>query len=161
MYNETQGLVNTTVSCLKQMEMKYPLVPKSTSRLRRGQFWPIILSDGRFGAGCVLGELWRDNKKDARGFSAGVANWIGNNPPTEADLDGVGIYRHAFAHITCITEAGASIIGEANLQCRSIPEVAESLSMSTWGYAVPVILAHKLAGLQLTKQSSGPSEAGR
>jgi hypothetical protein len=143
------------------METKYPLVPKSTSRLRRGQFWSIPLSDGRFGAGCVLGGLRRNNKKDARGFIAGVANWIGVNPPTEADLDGVGIYRHAFAHIKCITETGASIIGEANLEYGGIPEVAESLSISTWGYGVPVILAHKLAGLQLTTQSSGPAEAGR
>ena len=143
------------------METKYSLVPKSTSRLRRGQFWPISLSDGRFGAGCVLGEFWRNNKKDARGFIAGVVNWIGSNPPTEADLEGVGIYRYAFAHIKCISEAGASIIGEANLEYGNIPEVADSLSMPAWGYDVPVILAHKLAGLQLTNQSSGPAEAGR
>ena len=34
-------------------EQRFPFVPKSTSSLRRGQFWSIPLAGGGFGAGCV------------------------------------------------------------------------------------------------------------
>jgi hypothetical protein len=131
---------------------RYPLTPKSTTHLERGQFWPIQLSDGRFGAGCVVGEAWHEGKKNSRLFIAGVVDWVGESSPSPEDLIGCQIHSYAFAHIKCITEYDAAIFGKAELALPSIPEAAESLSLSTWGYAVPNIICHKLAGLQLTSR---------
>ena len=128
----------------------YPFVPKSTASLRRGQFWAIPLQDGSFGAGCVVGRCIDDasGKVSSRYFIAAVLNWHGSGEPTASQLEGVSPVSCAFAHIKAITTSGKFILGEANTVLHGLPEEARSLSMSTWGYGVPTLLAAKLASGQ-------------
>lgn len=126
----------------------YPFVPKSTNLLERGQFWAIPLSDGSYGAGCVVGKHIKNGKPSSRAFLAGVIGWHGKESPTAEDLFGREVFKFAFAHIKVITESGGEILGKARLKLDKLPESAESLSVSTWGYNVPVLLAHKYAGIK-------------
>lgn len=127
---------------------EYPFSPKSTARLERGQFWAIPLSDGSYGAGCVIGQQLTDGKPSSRGFLAGVIAWHGSELPTAEILFGREIFKYAFAHIKAITESGGQILGKARLKFGNLPVSAESLSTSTWGYSVPVLLAHQYAGIE-------------
>jgi len=122
----------------------YPLAPKSTRYLLRGQFWAIPIEGGRFGAGCVVGAHTKDGKKSSRMFIAGVVRWVGNEPPTKTDLKGLPIEKFAFAHLKVFTDA-KYILGEAELQFQDEPESAESLELPTWGFGVPKLLAERLA----------------
>ncbi|WP_139798674.1 hypothetical protein [Andreprevotia lacus] len=130
---------------MSERAIAYPFVPKSTRPLKRGQFWSIPLASGLFGAGCVVGRESGEGKPSRRSFVAGVVCWLGTREPTAADLEGLPLLRFAFAHLKVITESGGLILGEANLQFGEAPEAAEALSLSTWGYGVPRVLAEKLA----------------
>jgi hypothetical protein len=124
----------------------YPFVPKSTRWLKRGQYWAIPLDEGLFGAGCVVGTLTSiDGKASLRSFIAGVLQWVGQSPPTPEVLTGRGVVGFSFAHLKAITESGGCILGEAELELSGVPNSAESLSLPTWGYGVPTIIARKLA----------------
>ena len=126
----------------------YPFAPKSTAKLERGQYWPIPLANGTFGAGCVVGKYRVDNGKyHSRLFIAGVLQWNGSCEPTDEELAGFEVYQTAFAHIKCITALGVPILGRAQIRFTSEPELAESGDLSTWGYAVPTRLAEKYAAL--------------
>ena len=118
-------------------------VPKSTKFLERGHFWAIPLANGKFGAGCVVGQHMHEGKPHSRIFIAGVIAWHGNAQPLASQLFGRGIYAHAFAHIKAITSSGGSILGKAHLQFGDLPSRSESLTLTTWGYGVPPILAAK------------------
>lgn len=126
----------------------YPFTPKSTKRLERGQYWSLPLSDGTYGAGCVIGQQLTHGKSSTRGFLAGVIAWHGSEPPTAETLFGREVFKYAFAHIKAITESGGQVQGKAKLKFRDLPESAECLSISTWGYNVPVLLAHQYAGIK-------------
>jgi hypothetical protein len=123
----------------------YPFVPKSTRLLRRGQFWAIPLAGKSFGAGCVVGLHTSNGKPSARMFIAGVIEWVGKQPPTSADLTGCRLVECAFAHLKVVTESGGSILGTAQLQLSREPTSAEALSLKTWGFGVPALLAQQLA----------------
>lgn len=129
----------------------YPFIPKSTSLLERGQFWAIPLSDGSYGAGCVVGKHLKNGKPSNRAFLAGVIGWHGSEPPTAEALFGREVFKFAFAHIKVITESGGGVLGKARLKLGKLPESAESLSVSTWGYNVPVLLAHQYSGIKLKR----------
>ena len=124
-------------------QCQYPFIPKSTKPLERGQFWSIPLPDGSFGAGCVVGLHLRNGKTSSRAFIAGVVAWHGDSPPTADALGGKKIFQYAFAHIKTIIESGGQIIGKANIMLDDLPETAEALSISSWGYSVPTLLAKK------------------
>jgi hypothetical protein len=123
----------------------YPFPPKSTRHLARGQFWSIPLTGDRFGAGCVVGTHMTQGKRSSRMFIAGVVRWVGDQPPTAQDLQGRGLIDFAFAHLKSITESGGLILGEADLRIEHAPAEAETLSMPTWGYGMPAILAQREA----------------
>ncbi|MDC8770530.1 hypothetical protein [Roseateles albus] len=127
------------------VDLEFPFVPKSTRSLARGQFWSIPLSDGRFGAGCVIGTHLKEGKQSSRIFIAGVVRWVGIHPPKAANLQGQPVISFAFAHLKAITESGGSILGEAELQLEHAPPEAEALSMPTWGYGMPRMLAQREA----------------
>jgi hypothetical protein len=126
----------------------YPFVPGSTTRLHRGQFWPILLPSGQYGAACVVGEMVNDGVKNSRLFIAGVLQWIGDSPPGAEQLSQIKLYRYGFLHIKSIKESGLPILGEANIDFADAPHVAASLELSTWGYRFPVLLCEQLCGLQ-------------
>ena len=123
-----------------------PFIPASTSRLQRGHFWSLPLDNGRFGAGCVVGRfLGRDGKPSRRIFLAGVVAWAGSGPPTRVDLSGCRLLDHGFAHIKSILKTGGEILGTADLDFGDLPEAAETLSLHTWGYGVPTVIAQEYA----------------
>jgi hypothetical protein len=127
------------------MEPTYPFAPKSTRWLHRGQFWALHLADGKFGAACVVGTHMSSGKASSRVFIAGVINWVGTSIPTEFDLANRSLVQHAFAHIKTIADGGGQILGLANIDFSGAPESAESLSLSTWGFHFPTLIAQKLA----------------
>ncbi|RTL41975.1 MAG: hypothetical protein EKK49_01565 [Rhodocyclaceae bacterium] len=124
---------------------QYPFAPKSTRLLRRGQFWAIPLASGQFGAGCVVGMHSRAGKASQRMFIAGVVRWVGTHAPSATDIENRPLVEFAFAHLKAITESGGLVLGEARLQFAEAPATAESLSLPTWGFGVPRLLAEGLA----------------
>ncbi len=86
-----------------------------------------------------------DGKQSTRAFIAGVLAWHDSLPPTPASLLGKEVIKYAFVHIKTIVESGNEILGKADIKLEGLPESAEALSVSTWGYNVPVILAQKYA----------------
>ena len=122
-----------------------PFRPKSSARLERGHFWAIPLPNGTFGAGCVVGSAFHEGRPRTREFIAGVVAWNGTVQPTSEALFGREVIAHGFAHIKAITESGGVVLGSARLQFRALPNAAEVLSFSTWGYGVPRVLATKYA----------------
>jgi hypothetical protein len=123
--------------------------PKSTALLERGHYWAIPLPSGGFGAGCVVGHRLTSvaRKRHSRMFVAGVVAWRAPYPPTAEALAGRSVYRHGFAHIRAILEAGGAILGAADIDFGGLPsEVVEPCdSMITWGYGVPLIHASNIA----------------
>lgn len=102
-------------------EPELPFTPKSTSRLRPGQFWSVPRSDGLFGCGRVISLRYRDNGKlDSRFFLAGLMDWVGHSPPTSESIAGHRTFRHGEAHIAAITESGGEIIGHRSLDLDGI-----------------------------------------
>lgn len=122
----------------------YPFIPKSTTHLMRGQFWPIPLSNGQYGVGCVVGAMLKNGLKNSRVFIAGVPLWIGDEPPTAQNLFQAKLYKFGFLHIKSIKEVGLPIVGGAEIECDSAPLSAESLELTTWGYEVPRALCERL-----------------
>jgi hypothetical protein len=88
----------------------YPFVPKSNRYLEAGQFWALPLSDGRYGCGRVMA-VPAFGAKDRVGFVAGLAGWIGPEPPTEATIAGAPVLLQAKAHFETISKTGGSVLG--------------------------------------------------
>jgi hypothetical protein len=78
-------------------------------------------------------------------FIAGVVRWTGTRPPTADQLKGLPIVDFAFAHLKAVSDSGGVVLGEAELQLAGIEATAESLSMKTWGFGVPKLLAERVA----------------
>jgi hypothetical protein len=103
------------------MEEFYPLIPKSNSKLKPGQFWTIKLSNGQYGCGIVL-DVPKKGTYSTRMFFAGLLNWTGTEKPTKFQLENsnLEIIDQGKAHIKAITCEGESIEGEVNLsKCRT------------------------------------------
>jgi hypothetical protein len=133
---------------MKKFQALYPFMPKSTANLRRGQFWPIALAGGQYGAGCVVGEVLYDGVRNTRIFIAGVLQWVGNNHPTAQSLSHVRVHKYGFLHIKSINESGLAIVGEADIEFHDAPGSAESLELTTWGYRFPLALCEHLLSSQ-------------
>ncbi|MBV5336819.1 MAG: hypothetical protein J0653_02145 [Deltaproteobacteria bacterium] len=128
----------------ERLRVIYPFTPKSTAHLVRGQFWPIPLSNGQYGAGCVIGEMLNNGVKNARVFMGGVLHWICDTPPTPENLSRAKLYEYGFLHIKSIKEVGLPIVGEAQIEFDSAPAIAESLELPTWGYGFPRMLCETI-----------------
>jgi hypothetical protein len=124
---------------------RYPFAPKSTRLLKRGQFWAIPLASGQFGAGCVVGTHSNSGKPSQRMFIAGVVRWVGPHTPSASDIENLPLAGFALAHLKVITESGGLVLGEAHPQFAEAPDTAECLSLPTWGFGVPKLLAEGLA----------------
>jgi len=88
--------------------MQYPFEPKSTSFMKAGQFWPIALSNGKFGCGMVLDIV----PEGRRSFLAGLLDWCGEREPTAEDLVGCELLAQGEGNIQMILESHGSITGE-------------------------------------------------
>jgi hypothetical protein len=131
------------------MKSLVSFAPKSTALLERGHYWAIPLPSGGFGVGCVVGHSLAPGtgKRHSRLFLAGVVAWFAPELPAPADLAGRSVYRHGFAHIRAIREAGGAILGVASIDFAGLPSVVVEPcdSIPTWGYGVPTIHAQTFA----------------
>lgn len=120
----------------------YPFRPRSNRWLEPGQFWAIPLADGRFGCGRVMASPASIGPRMS--FVAGLMDWVGDAPPTEADLAARDVVRQGTAHIKTITETGGEVLG-----CRALQRdgliAGRGEEMPTWGYEVVVRLAEHLS----------------
>jgi hypothetical protein len=124
----------------------YPFPPKSTSRLKAGQYWTIALRNGRFAAGVVVALRRNEGSLDRRTFLAGLIDWSGESPVMPKDIEGQVIRERGFAHVKTITENGGEIVDEIN-PCWGFPEeIPPTDLISTWGYGVIRVYAEKHFG---------------
>lgn len=115
--------------------MKYPIKPKSTSKMEQGQFWPVPIGGGRFSCGVVLALVATNSgKKDSRTFLAGLLDWVGDMPPSAEKLDECAVLDKGFAHIKTITETGGELLGKLEINLGFPEVVSETDSINTWGY---------------------------
>jgi hypothetical protein len=91
-------------------EPSYPFTPKSNRYLRPGQFWAIPLSDGRFAAGRVM-SVPAFGPKDRTGVVVGLADWVGDKPPTADDLAGKAVLVQAKSGYEAVTVTGGQVLG--------------------------------------------------
>lgn len=125
---------------------EFPFVPKSSQRLVRGQFWSIPLADGRFGAGCVVGQRIADGIPSTRLFLAGVVRWIGASAPKASDLNDCDLLDVGFAHIKTIINSGGCILGAANLRLDDYVPRVDASAIKTYGYGVPKLVIERHFG---------------
>src|SRR5262245_35860404 len=116
---------------MTERAIKYPFVPRSTSRLAPGQFWSFPLLGGRFACGRVLQLRHEPNgKRDPRIFVAGLMDWVGSSSPTFESIAGRPLLAHGGAHILAITANGGEILGLRPLELDRL-EVPLTLSQSS------------------------------
>jgi hypothetical protein len=122
----------------------YPFVPKSTARMKSGQFWGVPLSGQCFGCGVVLSiEKKANGQRDKRRFLAGLLDWTGRDKPSQAEISGRRVIAHGFADLKTVTENGGSLLGEVQPWWHWPPELENLDNTPTWGYRVISMLAEK------------------
>lgn len=127
------------VSC----KMKYPFVPKSTSYLEPGQFWPIKLSNGQYACGVVLARLERQGEIDTRAFYAGLLDWCSPVLPTPDTIKNCDILKSGALHIKAISEVKSQISGKSYFKNMPPNPSEYTDSVVTMGYAVLSVVAEK------------------
>ena len=88
--------------------MDYPFIPKSTVKMKRGQFWPIRLPNAKYACGMVLDVVHESRTS----FLAGLLDWTSSEKPTREALIGVEVQEQGVGHIKMIIEAYGEITGE-------------------------------------------------
>jgi hypothetical protein len=92
----------------------FPIAPRSTSSLCRGDFWAIPLSDGRFGC-AVVTDLAMAGPASRSAFVVGLLEWVGDQPPTASDALTSDIFAQGLTHISAFTKTGAMVLGNVPL----------------------------------------------
>jgi len=131
--------------------VEYPFVPKSNRHLRRGQFWAIPLSNGRFAAGRVTA-VPAFGPADRTGVVVGLMDWSGDREPTADDLIGrtiLGVQAHT--RYEAISKTGGSVLGYLPLELDRIApadptEVGMGNVTSVWGWRTIVKYAEAAFG---------------
>lgn len=102
-------------------KITYPFRPKSNRNLIPGQFWAIPLSNGRFACGRVI-QVPPAERKDTRGFLAGLMDWSGSQPPVSENLTGCRTIKQGEVHIRAISELALDgmILGHRPLELDGI-----------------------------------------
>jgi hypothetical protein len=98
------------------MKESYPFIPKSNSKLRKGHFWPLKMSNGMYGCGIVL-DIPSKDSYGTKMFFAGLTNWCGKEKPTTEDLTSfpLSILDQGKAYINTILNKGDAILGKIDL----------------------------------------------
>jgi hypothetical protein len=92
---------------------EFPLTPPSARDLHVGDFWPVTLPGGGFGCLQVI-DLQKSGPGTLKTLLAGVVDWRGSSPPSEADLAGRMILEQGLTRIEAFTEAGARVTGNTH-----------------------------------------------
>jgi hypothetical protein len=126
----------------------YPFIPKSNLKLEAGQFWPIKLSNRKYAIGVVLD--FPDKKVNTKHFYAGLLNWVGDNIPSQMELEQMKLKLadQGKAHIKTITFDGQKIEGKIDLDAVNIRPVFE---VSCFGYSENTLL---LQGYQVVRKAT-------
>ena len=100
------------------MDIVFPFIPKSNSKLKPGHFWPIQLSNGKYACGIVLDVPLDKNGYNTRNIYAGLLSWTNSSKPTVQDLESssLKIIDQGHAHIKTITIQSESIVGLIDLR---------------------------------------------
>jgi hypothetical protein len=160
-----------TTSCIGS---NYPFTPKSNAHLKPGQFWPVPLSDGRFGCGRVLGTEREPGYGARTWFLGGLLDWVGVEPPTAESIAGAGLLEFGHAHVDAISENGP-ILGERPPEADNLTVPAPDTVMSYWGGGYPKLRVERrfiacdpppkaerrFLGSPLTDEMLAPSATGR
>jgi internalin A len=93
----------------------YPLIPKTTTHLRPGQFWSIPMSDGRFGCGRVLRTETGATTGGRTRFIGAILDWVGDSPPSSDAIAGSQPIAIGNAHVRIISVDGGQLLGERPL----------------------------------------------
>lgn len=116
-YYDLLDVALTSLVCgLSMRKVTYPFIPKSTAHLEPGQFWSIPLNNGRFACGRVMQLAFWGGKKDTRWFLAGLANWVGKEPPSATSIAGCVVMAQGAAHIGVIRDYQGLILGHRSLE---------------------------------------------
>lgn len=94
----------------------YPYSPKSTSRLRPGDFWAVPRTDGTFACGRVLQVTGDQLVSPTRAFFGGLLNWVGSAPPTSQTIARASLLDVGIMHIKAILSTGGEILGNRPLE---------------------------------------------
>lgn len=92
----------------------FPFVPRSARDLLPGDYWAIPLANGRFGC-AVVTDLKPSGAATRMGLVAGLLDWIGDAPPSSAQVTASRIFAQALTRIEAITKTGSQILGHADL----------------------------------------------
>jgi hypothetical protein len=154
------------IGCNRLHKMSYPFVPKSSAKLKCGDFWSVPLQDGTFACGRVI-ELPPKGRPGAKvSFLGGLLQWRNDAPPTAIAIASAPVIEQGVMHILSITTTGGEVLGHRPLALDKI-EPFEMIcgdtiqrgftpvrpwkksdnellpTFSTWGYNVIWLKAHK------------------
>src|SRR6476469_2329268 len=118
------------------MTSMYPLIPRTTTHLRPGQFWSIPLSDGRFGCGRVLSVETGGATGGRTRFIGAILDWAGDAPPTSEAIAGSPVLTAGNAHVRLISFGGGAILCERPLSADAIQPPATVNTYWGDGYGV-------------------------
>ena len=93
-------------------------------RCSAGQFWAVLLSDGRYACGRVLHVPRKADPEpslylNTRIFLAGLMDWSGSAPPEGEAIAGCEILAQGRMHVAAISDTGSTILGRQPLANRA------------------------------------------
>src|SRR3982751_271647 len=90
-------------------EAEYPFKPKSTAKLRVGDFWPVPLKDRSYACGLVLQKAPTGTPSARVSFCGGLLDWKGRTIPAARDLSNRVVLAQGYMHLLAITNYGEVI----------------------------------------------------
>lgn len=116
----------------------YPFVPKSSLKMRRGDYWPLRCDDGNYGF-CVFLSGWGHMRA---GLVVGVLEIVSVEPSISDDGPAIPILEAGHTHVKTFAATGASVVGniEKRLSTAEVESYLASLEKVSvvWGYMVPL-----------------------
>src|SRR6056297_278432 len=101
-------------------QRKFPFVPKSSVKLKPGDFWSIPVDGSLYACGRVV-DLWPSDYKGSRtGFLAGLLDWSSKQQPTEESIAGAQTIQQGGVHYKTILITGGEILGNRSLELDDI-----------------------------------------
>ncbi len=120
------------------MRNDYPFVPKSSLKMRRGDYWPLRCEDGSYGF-CVFMSVWGHMRS---GLVVGVLGMISAEQTIPESGPIIPILEAGHTHVKTFAATGASVVGniEARLSIAEIESYLVALEKVSvvWGYMVPL-----------------------
>src|SRR5579862_1093622 len=132
------------------MDLKFPFIPKSNSKLKPGFFWPIKLSNGNYACGIIL-DVPNDKKLyGTRMIYVGLLNWNSKMKPTAQSLEQykLTLEEQGFAHIKTISFHGEAIEGYIDIKKNNL-DVELNVSNSHYSPG-----SHVLRGFHIIRNST-------